>query len=393
MNIYIYFIKWLKALACCSLVLVTFMVQVFAVERQNFVLIDGINNTGLSLSAKVWRGAKLPNDKAIQSAVKSTRTLVEMKDTKQVKQAQIRTDIKTLNLKRTPALLPVEADSVEFNSIWQWGDEVLLDVVYKFPKQRIPWRSDFYCPSNESCKLLTTPKDQFFELSYFLYQQNQAKTFKKPLNTKDLSFDLVWSDPFSLPIYSKSANKLKANNLVWTLQLNRLETMLEKQKNIFVQVPENPDKVAKKASNSQLLAQTLNVLIARAMIFADEEANTPLDSNRYGYFKRSVNQKKGIQSSKRLVYKEQLINMVSSWQKVELIGSLDLKDRGFLFIQPWYKAASEKDKNKLRSGSVTVFEYAKGNKKTLELGVRTDWLGAILSNDLLLEALRVRNAA
>ena len=64
-----------------------------------------------------------------------------------------------------------------------------------------------------------------------------------------------------------------------------------------------------------------------------------------------------------------------------------------MFIQPWYKAASEKDKNKLRSGSVTVFEYAKGNKKTLELGVRTDWLGAILSNDLLLEALRVRNAA
>ena len=111
-----------------------------------------------------------------------------------------------------------------------------------------------------------------------------------------------------------------------------------------------------------------------------------MDRNGKGIFSRTISAN-GSQSSKRLVYQEQVFNTITAWRKVNIVASLELSDRTFIFAQPVLKASESEATDTL--GAIYVFELAGNN---LVLGVSADYIGALLSTDQLLEALRFKTS-
>ncbi|GGW96874.1 hypothetical protein [Alteromonas halophila] len=388
-------LKWLPGNGIAAILLL--LASAHTGAREVFSLVDGNDGNGLWLSAQVWLNDDVPDDAVVKNAVVANNRFVALSDAKQVKPAMIAGGKSGKDLAKTPALLPLDATDVAYKAFWRWGDNALLDVSYQLPKRLIPWRSDYQCGQTPGCQLLTQPQTQFFELSYFQYKQNQAKTIARSEFTKKTpsqsAYHVLWSDPDNRPDYSGAEAAPDSSDLQWTLKLSPLTaTLIWKQGEIVVQ---GDDEKKQAPAIVSLFSRTVNRMLAKERFergLAEESGPTeqyvqPIANNGYGYFVRYVDEGNGKQQSRRLVYQEQLVEMVTNWQEVDVVGSLELANRGFLFIQPTV-LVEQGDTAVLQKSAVTVFEYQLDGPLTMELGVKADWIGALLSNDYLLEAIR-----
>lgn len=360
-------------------------------QRTTFQLINGEDSTGLWLSVQTWQGSQLRTEPAVRQALEVNGQIIAYDDASQLKQSQVAKPLNALDLQRTPALLPIDANQVEYNRVWKWGNDVLLDVRYLLPTRTIPWRTDYRCGAGQ-CQLLVEPKDQFFELSYYLYKnQSTSAVPENALIARPAGMSqyvVNWPAPTDVPIFT--ASTIATDAAVWYLNIASIDTELRwnnKTEQFVASKAKESNPLAQKLLakiNQRLAAAKLEQAIATETTDEPDEYRTPIEKRGFGYFKRNLSDGSGIQTAQRLVYHEQIYNMLQSWRSITLIGTLQLGDKNFLFIQPTLKAD---DNNKLEQpGAVTVFESAVNGE--LELGVSADWVGALLSSNQLLESIR-----
>lgn len=384
-DIYRFTIQWLTVCFLAFFITDTFGASL---PYKVYPILENNDGAGLWLNARIvsTADAMAHSNLSIKNAIKINNVLISLKSVKNLNQNLLITDIKTLNLRQTPALLPIDAEEVKYQRAWLWGNQVMLDVKYLLSSQRwVPWRSDYKCIVADNCKLLTDVKDQFFELSYFLIKQNNYAnqlddiTFLQKLNSNYILYTMSWSDPMSTPTYGKKIDidMEKNSSLDWILRIHKLDEVLIRNEENFLWK-------SGKSLYSNVFVDALNELKISADL-SEKQYDMPLDTKNYGFFHRYYDVNEGMQSSKRIVYQEQLFEMVSEWSQIHLLGYLNLSDRSFLFLRP---TLEDIDFNPKKS-AVTVFEYRKvGNTPKFVFGVKADWVGAVLGNDYLLEAIR-----
>lgn len=399
--------NWTKRL--CLLFLMGILTAGFLVtsakaNEKAYVLVDGKNQTGLWLSANVWAGHSRPNDVRIQNALKTNQKIVGYTQSRQIQQRDVAVDLTTIDVARTPALLPIDAREATYQTFWRWGSNVLLDVEYVTASRRIPWRTDYQCLNDSQCKLMVDPKEQFFELSYYQIVQNKKRRDDlTPLykNNKDfVTYTVNWADPASLPVSQKTKLTPSNHELLWNLRLRKVnQTFVHSKKDgVFIssevegkQVTVNPVANGLKNSINQVLARAkldYNPALTPKERAMQDYAN-PIERNGYAYYAHTLDTGTGRQKGKRMVYHEEITKMFQRWDKVKVIGTLEVANRGFMYIQPTLEAQEiGEQKIEARPGAVAVFEYPVKNPAKLEFGVQTDYIGALMMSDHLLEAIR-----
>ena len=357
-------------------------------QQTAYQIVEGKNGTGIWLSMhKANLNQTSPN---VSSAIEQNNLITSFTKASQLNNTHLNTPINQVNLRKTPALIGIDATSVSYKNAWEWGNQVIFEATYQTASRAIPWRSDYACDTTNACKLMVKPKPQFFELSYYMYANNPivskpASQLTLP-NSQLAKYTVQFAQPGTKPTFNKPTTGTKS--ATWTL-------FLEKESSSINYAPssqsfEIPPGASRPASIVLLQAQ-LNEVIKAVKIeemLQDPsqpkiEYKLPLQTKGVGIFQRKLNAN-GTQSSSRLVYQEQIYNMITKWRSVNLVASLSLDDRIVLFVQPVIVGTAEQATNYL--GAVYPFEI-KDNKVTL--GVSSDYTGALLSSDRLLESLRI----
>lgn len=389
---------------CLALAAGSMLLAHSVMAQKAYVLIDGNNNTGLWLSARVWAGHTTPNDVRIKNALKTNGKIVGYTQSRQIQQRDVAVDLSTIDVARTPALLPIDAREANYQTYWRWGSNVLLDVEYVTDKRRIPWRTDYQCLDDNQCKLLVDPKEQFFELSYFQIIQNKKRRDDLEALYKDnanmMTYTVNWADPASAPVSSTTRLTPSNNELLWNLRLRKVnQTFIRNKKDDAFSIQENKGQKVTVNPAANSLKTSINQVLARAKLEYDpalsprdramQDYANPIQPNGYVYYAHNLDQSTGRQKGKRMVYHEEITKMFQSWDKVTVIGTLEVAGRGFLYIQPTLEEKEiGEQKIEARPGAVAVYEYPIKNPAKLQFGVQTDWIGALMMNDHLLEAIR-----
>ena len=196
-------------------------------ERLAYQLVEGKNGTGIWLST-FKDDLNNPSDQ-LAGAIAQNNLITSYTKADQLKNNQLDTPISQTNLRKTPALIGIDATSVSYNNAWLWGEQVVLDVNYQLPSRSVPWRSDYICDNQNMCRLITKPKPQFFELSYYLYANE--KIVSKPESQLQASdprlqqYSVKLNSPSARPLFNQAASNGKA--MQWTLFLEKQSSSLD----------------------------------------------------------------------------------------------------------------------------------------------------------------------
>lgn len=291
-----------------------------------------------------------------------------------------------INVKRTPALIHLDAKKVNYNSIFLWGNQILLDVTYTAFGRKIAWRSDYFCEETVGCKLLIEPQDQLFELSYVMLR-NEAKPswklFKERQGNshlKNTDSQIIWPFPEKTPHYYKNEKKSYKNSIEWNIVLDDLNVTLVRKKQVW-QVSGGD-----KQDISDAMVKFLNSFQDKSMLsIGEREFVTPIDAGEYSYYQYVLDGNKQV--GKRLVYVEQLNNYINQWNRMKLLGYLKLGGRGFIYFKPYTAGISGVEN--LAQVPVAVFEFVESNGLfSVVPGIKSDLYATLLSNEFLMESIR-----
>jgi hypothetical protein len=139
-------------------------------QQTAYQIVEGKNGTGIWLSMhKANLNQTSPN---VSSAIEQNNLITSFTKASQLNNTHLNTPINQVNLRKTPALIGIDATSVSYKNAWEWGNQVIFEATYQTASRAIPWRSDYACDTTNACKLMVKPKPQFFELSYYMYANN-----------------------------------------------------------------------------------------------------------------------------------------------------------------------------------------------------------------------------